>query len=254
MMELGHAGMPGPLLESHLAVFVDHDRSAKALAGGQVTTSVRRGSASALVAWGAVADLVLDQRSGEVLSEHPLPAASLAYPLPHGWIDSSGEVDHNEDDALAVRRWIVAAALVVGLSEAALDRTCGYAKERIQFGRPIGSFQAVQTRLVESALYLRATRRAVVDASWRVAERIPNAEVAAAIAWLSAYRTGQLVGKHCHQVHGATGFTLETGLSGLTWPIWWLRESVGRRSALEFLTSRRLRGNRPITRVFEAFN
>jgi acyl-CoA dehydrogenase len=230
----GRAGMPGPLLEAHLAGIAGYVAE-----NDEIVTSVSAQAAAGraggtLVGWGAVADVVVDATSGDVVKRGPLPAVSLTYPLPHGWLESSeaGRVA----DSLA-RVWVVAAAAVTGLAEAAVVQSVEHAKARHQFGRALGSFQAVQTRLVDSLLAVRTVRTAVLDAASRLAAEPAGADVAAAIAWLAAGRASRVVEANCHQVHGATGFALETGLVGLTWPMWWIRESVGRAGAIMFLKS-----------------
>jgi alkylation response protein AidB-like acyl-CoA dehydrogenase len=81
-----------------------------------------------------------------------------------------------ECDGDAVAAWlkdrelIAAAALQVGVSAGALDMTAAYVRERLQFGVPIGSFQAVQHRCADCFIDLQAMRWTMWSAAWRVAE------------------------------------------------------------------------------------
>lgn len=247
LMEVGGAGMPGPVVEAYLAGV-----AGRPVADGRVVTAVWPESPAGraggvLVGWGAVADVVVDAASGAVLAEGPLPAVHLTYPLAHGWLVAAPASAASSE----MRRWLAGAAVLAGLADAAVVQTVEHAKARRQFGKPLGAFQAVQTRLVEATLAVRTLRSAVLDAASRLTAEDGRADLAAAIAWLAAHRTGRLVERHCHQVHGATGFALETGLVGLTWPMWWVRESIGRGSATAFLRARLCREEHRPTLVRE---
>jgi len=252
-LELGPIGMPGPVLEAHLAVAAAGEPAVARLLDGEVVTSLLPGWGEQLVAWGAEASATFDQANGSLLSDAPLPAAHLAYAMPHGWLEppAATQSESASPDALETRRWILAAALLTGLADAAVRQTSEHAKVRSQFGKPIGSFQAVQTRLVETHLAVTAARLAVLDAAWRVVEGQAHAKSTAAIAWLGSVDAAAAADRNCHQVYGATGFTLETGLEGLSWPMWWLTASVGRAGAVAFLRGQRLREDIAATNVFE---
>jgi alkylation response protein AidB-like acyl-CoA dehydrogenase len=100
---------------------------------------------------------------------------------------------------------------MLGGAEAVLDMTVEYAKQRTQFGRPVGSFQAVQHHCANMATDVEGCRYVAYQAAWRVSEGLPaEKEVSMAKAWVSgAY------GRVCaaaHQCHGAIGFTKEHNL------------------------------------------
>ena len=97
---------------------------------------------------------------------------------------------------------------MVGGSQQVLDMTVEYAQQRVQFGRPIGSFQAVQHHCANMATDVEGTRYITYQAAWRLSEGLPSKlEVAAAKAWVSeAYQRVCALG---HQCHGAIGFTKE---------------------------------------------
>jgi alkylation response protein AidB-like acyl-CoA dehydrogenase len=104
--------------------------------------------------------------------------------------------------------WRVAiAAEIVGTLDAALAITLEYVKRRRQFGRPIGSFQAVQHRLAECAVFVEGARWLVREAAARGAPA-EHAATAAAHAGAAASR----VFHETHQFHGAMGFTREHDL------------------------------------------
>ena len=100
---------------------------------------------------------------------------------------------------------------MVGGAEAVLDMTLEYVKQRTQFGRPVGSFQAVQHHCANMATDVEGARHVAYQAAWAIAEGQPaRREVAVAKAWCSgAY---QRVCSLAHQCHGAIGFTMEHNL------------------------------------------
>jgi hypothetical protein len=107
-----------------------------------------------------------------------------------------------------MERWRIAlAAEATGSARGAFDLTLGYVKDRKQFGRPIGSFQAVQHRLAELAVQLEGARLLTYHAAWASPD-----SGAAAIAATWALRTAKLAFFECHQLHGAIGFTEEYDL------------------------------------------
>ncbi len=100
---------------------------------------------------------------------------------------------------------------MLGGADAVLDMTVEYVKQRTQFGRPIGSFQAVQHHCAKMATDVEGSRNIVYQAAWRVSDGLPaGREVSMAKAWVSeAYRR---VCATAHQCHGAIGFTKEHDL------------------------------------------
>ena len=100
---------------------------------------------------------------------------------------------------------------MVGGAEAVVDMTVEYVKQRTQFGRPVGSFQAVQHHCANMATDVEGARHIAYQAAWAIAEGQPaRREVAMAKAWCSgAY---QRVCSLAHQCHGAIGFTKEHNL------------------------------------------
>lgn len=102
-------------------------------------------------------------------------------------------------------------AEMLGGAQRVLDMTVRYAKERIQFGRAIGSFQAVQHHAADMAADVDGCRYITYQAAWTLAQGLPaDREISMAKAWVSdAY---QRVCALAHQSHGAVGFTKEYDL------------------------------------------
>lgn len=242
MLAAAQGGLPGPVLEAELACASGNDRARALLREGRVVTSVvRAADQPTVVGWGAAADLVVDQATGEVLAEGPLPEVHMPLRMAHGWIQPAGA--SSPSDPLRARRWLLASALLVGLGLGALDVACAHVRTREQFGRTLSSFQAVQFRLADTSLQLEAAQLAVIDAARRSDAGDSSASVAAALAWLNGSRAAAAAEKDVHQVLGAIGFTEELGVIRLTYQMAWLRTSVGRRSAARHVLDARAGGS-----------
>jgi len=98
-------------------------------------------------------------------------------------------------------------AYLVGLAQMDFEISVNYAKERVQFGRPIGSFQAIQHKAADMVTDVDGARFIMYRAAWSVAEGEPDAEmnVHMAKAWCSD-ATRRVVA-HGQQIHGGIGFT-----------------------------------------------
>jgi alkylation response protein AidB-like acyl-CoA dehydrogenase len=101
------------------------------------------------------------------------------------------------------------AAEMVGTAQQALDRAVAYAKERVQFGRPIGSFQAIKHKCVDMMMGVENARSLAYYAAWAVSERAPEAPQAVAMAKAYASDVVKQVTSEAIQVHGGIGFTWE---------------------------------------------
>ena len=100
-------------------------------------------------------------------------------------------------------------AEVVGTAQKALDIAVAYAKERVQFGKPIGSFQAVKHKCVDMMVQVENARSLTYYAAWTVDENVP--EVGQAVPMAKAYCSdmAKTVTSEAIQVHGGIGFTWE---------------------------------------------
>lgn len=128
-------------------------------------------------------------------------------------------------DALWRRGALARVAQMTGALEAVLELTVRYAGERVQFGRPIGKFQAIQQLVAELAAHVAASAVAC-DGAIAAAERSDATfEVAAAKARIS--EAAGLAAAIAHQVHGAIGFAREHRLNLYTRRLWSWREEFG---------------------------
>jgi alkylation response protein AidB-like acyl-CoA dehydrogenase len=101
------------------------------------------------------------------------------------------------------------AAEALGGAERVLEVSVDYAKQRVQFDRPIGSFQAVKHRLADMLLDVESLRSAVYYAAWAVDRDHPDASLAASMAKAYASDAYRRVSASGIQVHGGIGFTWE---------------------------------------------
>ena len=99
-------------------------------------------------------------------------------------------------------------AEMVGGAQAALDMSVAYAKERVQFGKPIGAFQAIQHHCANMLIDVDSSRFLTYQAAWKVSEGMEaTMEVSMAKAWVNeAYRRVTQLG---HQIHGGIGFCMD---------------------------------------------
>jgi alkylation response protein AidB-like acyl-CoA dehydrogenase len=105
--------------------------------------------------------------------------------------------------------WICLAAEALGGAQEALDRTVAYAKERVQFGRQIGSFQAYKHRLADMMIEIEQARSAVYWAACAVDEGSDEADIALHAAKSFCADTYFMCAGNMIQLHGGIGFTWE---------------------------------------------
>jgi alkylation response protein AidB-like acyl-CoA dehydrogenase len=104
---------------------------------------------------------------------------------------------------------VLAAADLLGVAQAALDTTTAYAKERVQFDRPIGSFQAVSHRLADVLVDVEITRSLVYGACLALDEHQPDAAALVSAVKATANDAAVRATEAAVQLHGGIGFTWE---------------------------------------------
>src|SRR5580658_8044525 len=103
-------------------------------------------------------------------------------------------------------------AEMVGGMQRVLDLTVDYAKMRKQFGKPIGTFQAVQHQCADMYLETESSRSAAYYAAWALEHDAPDAATATSIAKMYASDACRAVGNRGIQIHGGNGFAWENDL------------------------------------------
>jgi alkylation response protein AidB-like acyl-CoA dehydrogenase len=121
-------------------------------------------------------------------------------------------VDAGVIDGLLTRAWVASSAELLGTTRWLFDEALEYAKHRYQFGRPIGSFQALQHKLANMALALQRAWAAVYYAAMTIDACDGQRRQAAHVAAASARRAAHLCASDAIQIHGGVGFTFEHDL------------------------------------------
>ncbi|WP_327296975.1 MULTISPECIES: acyl-CoA dehydrogenase family protein [unclassified Streptomyces] len=188
--EAGRALLPGPLVATHLA--------AGTVPGADTGRTVVAASDGALVEWLAEADEVV----GEAGDARPVRSVDPLTPLHR----VTGGPEHPGRSAAAV----LTAALQLGSAARTTELAVQYAKEREQFGRPIGAFQAVKHLCAGMLVRTELARAAVYAAAVTSEGRWGGADTDAAGAKLLADDAAVRNARDCLQVHGGMGFTWES--------------------------------------------
>jgi butyryl-CoA dehydrogenase len=106
------------------------------------------------------------------------------------------------------------AAQALGIAQAALDESIKYSKERVQFGKPIGTFQAIQWMIANMATEVQASRFLTYHAAWCYDQGLPYSSQAA-MAKLFASETATRQTDRAIQVHGGIGYIKGTKVERL---------------------------------------
>jgi alkylation response protein AidB-like acyl-CoA dehydrogenase len=128
-----------------------------------------------------------------------LPEDALLGELNHGFIDTMKVLDGGR---------IGIGALAVGIARGALEHSLNYAKERKQFGKPIGTYQAIQWKLADMATEIDAARLLVHRAAWLRDTGRPYTKEAS-MAKLFASELATRASLDAIQIHGGYGYTKE---------------------------------------------
>jgi alkylation response protein AidB-like acyl-CoA dehydrogenase len=143
------------------------------------------------------------------------PAMDLTRAL--AWVDLDAtpatQIGDRDDAAfLSALGAVGSSAELLGGAERALEMASEYAKDRVQFGVPIGSFQAVKHRCADMLVDVEGMRSATWYGAWAVAEGDPAWSTAAATAKIWSADASKRVMASALQVHGGIGFTWEHDL------------------------------------------
>ena len=208
--ELGKGLVPTPLLGTTLAELAllatdgpDADALEELAAGTKIGAVVLDAD---VVINGDVADIVL-AADGERLKRltkftaHRVDAMDPTRRLAR--IEPQDDTDIGADPGLADTAAILLAAEQIGAAARCLDLTVAYTKDRVQFGRPIGSFQALKHRMADLYVAVQSARAVVDDA---IAEPSPTS---AALARFSASEAFSKVVAEAVQMHGGIAITWE---------------------------------------------
>ncbi|TMK79307.1 MAG: hypothetical protein E6G46_10355 [Actinobacteria bacterium] len=125
------------------------------------------------------------------------------------------------------RATLGAAAELLGLASRSIEMAADYAKERHQFGKPIGSFQAVKHKLVDALLHVEFARPVVYRAAWSLSQRDETIERDVSMAKAMAGEAAAGAAKAALQTLGAIGYTQEHELHVWMKRVWALNAAWG---------------------------
>jgi alkylation response protein AidB-like acyl-CoA dehydrogenase len=246
----GHEGQKRELLPrlakgELIATMAWHEPSATSLPSGVETTATQRGDTYVLngtklwVPFAHVADylltvartdtgatpeegitlLLVDAKSpglsvtplGTIADDHQCEVLLQDVRVPRSQV--LGEPGKGWPIVERVRRYgaVAVCAQMVGMAHQAFEMSLNYAKTRVQFGRPIGSFQAIKHKLANMVIDVDGSRYVTYRAAWALSEGLPaEREVAVAKAWTN--EACRRVVREAQQVHGGIGYTKEYDL------------------------------------------
>ncbi|EIC62569.1 acyl-CoA dehydrogenase [Mycobacteroides abscessus] len=217
---LGKWAVPGPVVESVAVAPVllsSHED------GAEPSTRLASGELIATVAAPPIAPRALDADiAGLVLIADDIGVREAQAGAQHESIDATRRVFDVQpkeagislDTSRAIDFGVLAiSAQLIGAGQALLDRAVAYAKQRSQFGRPIGSYQAVKHKLADVHIALELARPLVYGAALSLADQSPTAARDASAAKVAATKAAYLAARSALQTHGAVGFTAEYDLS-----------------------------------------
>jgi alkylation response protein AidB-like acyl-CoA dehydrogenase len=227
--EAGRVALPAPLAETALAALTlvecgsdaQRERWLPAVAAGTAVATVLLPGLP-LAAWAGEADLLVVAAPDGLHAVEPARCRIVAQPAfdrsrrpatvtadtgPDTLLPGSGPARRLLDRAA-----VGTSAMLVGVAAQLVGSTVGHVGQRHQFGRPVGSFQAVKHRLANAHVAVEMARPAVHVAAHLLAVGDPDASTAAAVAAVAASDAGRSANEHALQCHGGIGFTREHDL------------------------------------------
>ncbi|HEV2685303.1 MAG TPA: acyl-CoA dehydrogenase family protein, partial [Actinomycetota bacterium] len=244
LAEMGRVVAPGPYLSTVLAGTAIADAGSEEqkrallprIASGDLIATVAAGPGDVeesggllsgerrFVADGAIAETVVlvahgpDEAAALYIAEPsactPVATMDQTRKRAHLRFDDARAERLGSSDAASVQRLLDRAALAIaaeslGGAERVTEMAIDYAKARTQFGRPIGSFQAVKHRAADMLVDVESLRNAVYYAAWAAERAQPDASLAISMAKAFAADAYRRVAQGGIQIHGGIGFTWE---------------------------------------------
>jgi alkylation response protein AidB-like acyl-CoA dehydrogenase len=242
---LGRWGVPGPVAESMGAapILLARDERSAALASGELIATVAMPPAVPRAVDADFAGLILVASNGEVRDGAGAEQHESVDPARHLFdVTASGEAQTADTARAFEFGALFTAAQLVGAGQAMLDASVAYAKQRSQFGRVIGSYQAIKHALADVHIAVELARPLVYGAALALGDGSPDTARDVSAAKAAASDAALLAARSSLQTHGAIGFTQEHDLSLLLLRVQALRSAWGdptwhRHRVLEALTT-----------------
>jgi alkylation response protein AidB-like acyl-CoA dehydrogenase len=246
--DAGRFAVPEPVVDTAaVAVPMLRDTSGpprarwlRSLATGQATAAVALDAAPYVVG-AEVADVLLLQRGDEIHAIERSNASLEAHAsidgtrrlFRVGWTASASTLVVHGPEAVGAladaqdRGAVATAAELVGLARQMIETTVAYVETRHQFGKPVGSFQAVKHHLADAHVAVETSAPAVYRAAWSLAHGTPDRSVHASTAKALASDAATLAARKALQCHGASGYAFENDLHLWMKRVWTLAAAWG---------------------------
>lgn len=233
--EVGRRAVPGPVVETAVAapLLVGPDRL-PSIAAGATAVSVRTDESPYLLDADISDLLVVVQGRGVTLTP---PAAVTLTERPSADAtrrlfdadlgDAVGDGECREQDHAFDAAALATAAQLVGLGRELIRIAVGYARQRRQFGKAIGTFQALKHQLADVAVAVDFAAPLVYRAAYALAHEAPTASRDVSAAKTAAGQAAHRAARTALQVHGAIGYTDELDLHLWLNRVWALRAVWG---------------------------
>ena len=209
MEQLGSYGAPGPLVATFIGGTLLSGPSLKNLIDGTALVAI---GARNIMPWAFHANYFIEiEMSQAWLVNLVAPIETVQTLTGEVWGQTTFKrVEEFENVELALSRGdIASAAYLVGAAQRLLDITADYARDRVQFNKSIGNFQAVAHPLATSLVSLTAAKILTRTAAFYLDNEDPLASQKVGLARLSASRVASTIAYQAHQIFGAIGFTVE---------------------------------------------
>lgn len=240
---LGRWGVPGPVAESTAVapILLAGDERLAALAAGELIATVAMPPLVPRAVDADVAGVVLLAADGQVWDAEAGSRHDSVDPSRHlADVTSTGEARTADTGRAFEFGALTTAAQLIGAGQAMLDGSVEYAKQRSQFGRVIGSYQAIKHALANVHIAVELARPLVYGAALSLADDSPDTARDVSAAKAAASDAALLAARTALQTHGAIGYTQEHDLSLLILRVQALHSAWGdptwhRRRVLEAL-------------------
>ena len=235
--ELGRSLVPGPLVWTHLtASLIDGAATGDTVVTGLDLTSNRHTPLVLEHLEAADAVVVLDQEGlwridpAQVQAETVDPPLDPLTPVHQTKTLPRGEqiADATTAKSLGLVGTMLTSAMMLGIAAKTSELGVAYAKDREQFNRPIGSFQAIKHMLADTFVQRELARAAVYAAAGTLDHpEVGSVEVATSEAKVIAGDAGMKNSRACVQVHGGMGYTWEVPVHFFLKRLWVLESTFG---------------------------
>ncbi|MCC2980267.1 acyl-CoA dehydrogenase family protein [Sphingomonas sp. IC4-52] len=240
---IGEAAAPGPIMAQMLGAIAvaasDHPEACAllpAIASGEKVVTLVSADGLAAAATSAALFLLLDDRgvrlveAGDGISAQPVRSTDRSRPLSRADVAQQGHLLFPPGDPMAARLHDAALILIAADSLGGASRvttmSVDYARQREQFGQPIGRFQGLKHQLAHMALEVEPARALVWYAAYAWDAQLPDGSRAAAIAKAHLCDVFTRSARAAVAAHGGIGYTWDYGLH------YWLRRAIANAAML----------------------